>query len=258
MDGTAERRARERFPRGLSQPSRGFRFSLDALLLAAFAGRERVRGRALDLGAGCGVVGLGLALDHPEFFGVGLDADPAMLAHARENACRLGLDGRFAFLAADVRRAGCVAPESMDLVLCNPPYRDPDSGRGCSDGSRHTARFETGAGLGDFARAASLAVRNRRACIFIHLAERLDDLLLELRGARLRPKEILFVHQRADSPARLVLVRALKNGGPGLTVPPPLVLHEGEGASTRFTDAALTFCPRLACNAGRGEGPDAG
>ena len=257
MDGTAERRARERFPRGLSQPSRGFRFSLDALLLAAFAGRERVRGRVLDLGAGCGVVGLGLALDHPDFFGVGLDANPAMLGHAWENARRLGLAGRFAFLAGDVRRPGCLAPESMDLVLCNPPYRDPDSGRGCPDGSRNMARFETGAGLGDFVSAASRAVRNRGACAFIHLAERIDDLLLALSGARLRPKEILFVHQRADSPARLVLVRALKNGGPGLTVPSPLVLHEGEGASTRLTEATLAFCPRLACKAGRAEAPDA-
>jgi tRNA1Val (adenine37-N6)-methyltransferase len=258
MGGTAGGNARERFPRGLSQPSGGFRFSLDALLLAAFAGRERVRGRVLDLGAGCGVVGLGLALDHPDFFGVGLDADAAVLVHARENARRLGLDGRFAFLVGDAGRPGCLQAESMDLVLCNPPYRDPSSGRVCPDESRATARFETGAGLRDFARAASRALRNRRPCAFIHLAERVDDLLLALREAQLRPKEILFVHQRADGPARLVLVRALKNGGPGLTVLPPLVLHEGEGASTRLTPGALALCPRLACNAGPAESAAAG
>jgi tRNA1Val (adenine37-N6)-methyltransferase len=241
MNQAAVGLARERFPRGLSQPSYGFRFSLDALLLSAFAGRERVRGRVLDLGTGCGVVGLGLALDHPDFFGIGLDVNPDMLAHARENARRLGLADRFAFLAGDVRRPGCLAPESADLVLCNPPYRDPSSGR-----------VEAGASLEGFVRAAAWAVRNRKPCAFIHLAERADELLHLLRAARLQPKEIRFVHPSLHSPARLALVRALKNGGSGLTVAAPLILHEGEGESSRLTAGALAFCPRLACNAGGG------
>lgn len=254
MDQAAVGLARERFPRGLSQPPHGFRFSLDALLLAAFAGRERVRGRVLDLGTGCGVVGLGLALEHPDFFGVGLDVNPGMLTHARENARRLGLADRFAFLAGDVRFPGCLAPESADLVLCNPPYRDPSSGRVCPDAFKTMARFEAGASLADFVRAAALTVRNRKPCAFIHLAERADELLHLLRQARLQPKEILFVHPNLHSPARLALVRSLKNGGPGLTVAAPLSLHEGEGESSRLTAGALAFCPRLACNAGGGEG----
>ena len=212
----------------------------------------------LDLGTGCGVVGLGLALDHPDFLGIGLDVNPAMLGHARENARRLGLDGRFAFLAADVRHPGCLRPESADLVLCNPPYRDPSTGRVCPEGSRTLARFEAGAGLTDFARAASLALRNRKPCAFIHLAERVDVLLAALRACRLQPKEALFVHPRANVGARLVLVRAIKNGGAGMVVPPPLVLHEGSGEGTALTRDALSFCPRLACNAGQGGGPAGG
>ena len=251
MDSPEVGEARLAFPRGLSQPEGGFRFSMDALLLAAFAGRERVRGRVLDLGTGCGVVGLGLGLDHPDFFGVGLDVNPDMLVHARENARRLGLDGRFAFLAADVRHPGCLRPESVDLVLCNPPYRDPSTGRVCPEGSRTLARFEAGAGLADFVRAAAFALRNRKPCAFIHLAERLDELLDALRASRLQPKEALFVHPRADIGARLVLVRAVKNGGAGMAVPPPLVLHEGSRGATVLTQAALAFCPRLACNAGQ-------
>jgi tRNA1Val (adenine37-N6)-methyltransferase len=142
MSSPAQDQARRNFPRGLSQPESGFRFSMDALLLAAFAGREQVRGRVLDLGTGCGVVGLGLALDHPDFFGVGLDLSPEMLRHARVNVHRLGFDGRFAMLRADVRGPFGLEPESMDLVLCNPPYRDPGRGRTCPDEARTMARFE--------------------------------------------------------------------------------------------------------------------
>jgi len=242
--------ARQDFPRGLSQPASGFRFSVDALLLAAFAGRQAVRGRVLDLGTGCGVVGLSLALDHPDFFGIGLDVSLPMLVHARENACRLGLEGRFLPFCADVREPACLAPESMDLVLCNPPYRDPASGRTCADQGKSVARFECQASLAHFVRAAAVLLRNKKACAFIYLAERVDDLLAHLARERLRPKEILFVHPRAGSEARLVLVRGVKNGRPGLRVLPPLVLHEGNGASTRLTPGVLSFCPRLACNAG--------
>jgi tRNA1Val (adenine37-N6)-methyltransferase len=242
--------ARELFPRGLSQPEAGFRFSMDALLLAAFAGREQVRGRVLDLGTGCGVVGLGLALDHPDFFGIGLDLNPDMLRHARENARRLGFAERFALLQADACGPWGCAPESMDLVLSNPPYRDPGRGRICPNEARTLARFEYRAGLADFVRAAAYLLRNRKSCVFIHLAERVDELLDLLRASRLQPKEVLFVHRRQDATARLVLVRSLKNGGPGLTVLPPLVLHEGRGGETRLSAAALSFCPRLACNAG--------
>ena len=135
------------------------------------------------------------------------------------------------------------------MVLCNPPYREPGRGRVCPDGSRTDARFESRAGLADFVRAAAYLVRNRKSCCFIHLAERADELLALMRQSRLQPKEALFVHQRADTTARLVLVRALKNGGPGLKVLPPLFLHEGQGGATRLCTAALAFCPDLACNA---------
>jgi len=250
MTSPAEGSVRAAFPRGLSQPESGFRFSLDALLLAAFAGRARVRGRVLDLGTGCGVVGLAMALDHPDFFGLGLDANPDMLAHAGRNARSLGFGERFAFVQGDVRCPGCLKPESMDLVVCNPPYREPGTGRVCPDAGKTTARFEGGAGLGDFVRAASFLVRNKKPCVFVHLAERLDDLLALMRSVRLRPKEALFIHPRPGSAARLVLVRALKNAGPGMAVLPPLVLHEGAGGDTRLTEQALQFCPRLACNPG--------
>ncbi len=224
---------------------------MDALLLAAFAGREKVRGRVLDLGTGCGVVGLGLALDHPHFFGVGVDLNGRMLDHARENVRRLGLEERFALLRADVCQPACLGSESMDMVLCNPPYRDPGRGRICPDEAKALARFESRAGLKDFVRAAAYLVRNKKTCAFIQLAERVDELLDLLRAFRLQPKELLCVHQRSDTPARLVLVRSLKNGGPGLRVLAPLILHEGHGAATRLTHEALDYCPRLACNAGR-------
>lgn len=253
MEGLDIGAARNQFPRGLSQPEKGFRFSLDALLLAAFAG-SRGASMVLDLGAGCGVVGLALALAHPALCVAGLDHDGEMLAHARANCRRLGLEDRVAVVRGDVRHRFGIKPESVDMVVCNPPYRDPGTGRTCAHDRKSAARFECGVTLEDFVRMAAWSVCNKRPCVFIHLAERCDELLALLRTHRLQPKELLFVHPRLAQAARLVLVLAVKNGGAGLVVSPALVLHEGWGVQSGISAQALDFCPWLGCNAGLGAG----
>ncbi|MHC1788704.1 tRNA1(Val) (adenine(37)-N6)-methyltransferase [Solidesulfovibrio sp.] len=251
--------ARAAFPRGLVQPEGGFRFGSDALLLAAFAAGLPGT-RAADLGTGCGAAGLGwlLAATDETATVTGLDLEPAMIQAAGHNAAALGLAERFAARVVDVRRiredAG-PGPESCDLVLCNPPYRDPASGRRPPGPARDAARFEVGGSLPDFAAAAAYLLANKGFFACIHLAERLTHVAAALAACRLEIKRLLPVAPRAGAPARQLLVAARKNGGPGLRLEPPLVLYAGSGSQTRLTDAALAFCPFLACNPGPGDSP---
>lgn len=250
--------ARQAFPRGLSQPENGFRFGADALLLASFAAAAPGK-RALDLGTGCGPAGLGLLLarNDRETTVCGIDNNPDMVAAATENAERLGLADRFAPRHGDVRgvrESLLIAPEDFDLVLANPPYRHPASGRRPDHPGREAARFETGGDLADFAGAAAYALANKGFFACIHLAERLAHIVTVLSALRLEPKRILPVSGRRDTPARQVLVLARKNGRPGLRLEAPLALYDGTGPDTRLSEAALRFCPFLACN----QGPRAG
>lgn len=250
--------ARE-FPRGLAQPTSGFRFGLDALLLACFLPQGPKR--LLDLGTGCGAVALGWLLRdaYGEGRAVGLDSNPEMVACARENSERIGLADRLEAVQADVadtRLARApVHPESFDLVACNPPYREPGSGRLPRDAGRRAAMFDAAnqsASLSDFVATSAYALPERgRACL-VFLAERLPALLGELAARRLEPKRLRLVHPRQARPARLALVEARKNGRPGLVVEPPLFLYKG----SRLTTDALAFCPFLACNPGQTQGED--
>lgn len=247
--------ARSRFPRGLIQPEGGFRFGADALLLACFAAPVPGK-RVLDCGTGCGPVGLGLLLAraHADSSVRGCDSDPAMVAAATANADRLGLAGRFTALSLDlrdIRTDARIAAESVDLVLANPPYRDPDSGHRAASPSRDAARFETAGGLAAFADAAAYALVNGGALALIYLAERLGHLVACLSARKLECKRLLPVCPRRDAPARQILVLARKNGRPGLRLEAPLILYEGEGERAQLTAQALRFCPFLACNAGR-------
>ncbi len=250
----AEKNAKKKFPRGLVQPETGYRFSMDPLLAACFAKPKR-GANIMDLGTGCGVAALALLLQNPEAEPVahGLDIDPAMIEAARENGRRLGAADRFTPVCADLRGVRAderFEPESFDLVLANPPYRDPGSGRIPQNASRRQARFETEGTLADFIDAAAYLAVNRGVFVIVFLAERLRLLSSLLAERRLEPKRLQFAHSRREEPARLVLVEAVKNGRPDLTVEPPLFLYEGAGKASRLTEQALTFCPFLACNSG--------
>jgi len=245
--------ARQSFPRGLAQPEGGFRFGADALLLACFAAQVPGK-RALDLGTGCGPAGLGLLLarNDRETTVLGLDKDPAMVEAAGQNADRLGLADRFAARRLDIREIrgnGETPAASFDLVLANPPYRHPDSGRRPEDLGRDAARFETDGGLAAFAAAASHALVGKGRFVCVHLAERLLHIVALLSANNLETKRILPVAPRRDAPARQILILARKNGRPGLRLDAPLTLYEGTGTATRLSDAAMLFCPFLACNA---------
>jgi release factor glutamine methyltransferase len=91
--------------------------------LEAFPDRAAVR-RILDLGTGTGCLLLAALTEFPEARGIGLDRVPAAAALARENAVRLGLADRAAFVVGDwaAPLAGTRDGPGFDLVLSNPPY----------------------------------------------------------------------------------------------------------------------------------------
>ena len=75
----------------LYQPSRGYRFTTDSLLLTAFA-RERCRGALADLGTGCGILPVLLARQDAvsRILGIELQQDLADLASRNIELNRCG------------------------------------------------------------------------------------------------------------------------------------------------------------------------
>lgn len=82
----------------------------------------RTAPRVLDLGTGSGAIALAIAHSRPDAQVTALDRSADALDVARENARRLGLDERVAFVASDWYAAlpGNAAP--FDIIVSNPPY----------------------------------------------------------------------------------------------------------------------------------------
>jgi 16S rRNA (guanine(966)-N(2))-methyltransferase RsmD len=79
--------------------------------------------RWLDLFAGTGAVGIE-ALSRGVANVVFVESSPAAVKLIRENLASLGITGGFEVVQADVLRAlGRVAPDPVDFVFLDPPYR---------------------------------------------------------------------------------------------------------------------------------------
>ncbi len=245
MSGVAD--ARGYFPRGLVQPEKGYRFSLDALLLACFINVSNGQ-RGLDLGAGCGAAALGLLLMQNNLQMTGVEIDPQLATAARTNAELLGFSDLFEIVQDDIMSYKLDHSSCFDFVMANPPYRTKGQGRVSPDSSRRVARFEGVAGLAEFCASAARLVKNRGRFFMVHLPERLPEIFSSMNSAGFAPKRIRLVHGRLGSPARMVLVDSVRNGKPGLEVEPPLILYSGSGGDMRLTEEALAFCPFLECN----------
>lgn len=222
------------------QHAEGYRFSVDAVLLAHFA-QPAAGSKVLELGAGCGVISLILAYRSPSLFISSLELQEQLADLCRANVRDNRLERRIEVINGDFRQISALfSPESFNCVVSNPPYRKIGSGRKNPAGEKAIARHELRAELSDILTAAAFAVKNRGKVVLVYPALRLATLLAGLKDHGLEPKRLQMVHGHTASPARLVLVEAIKNGGEGLDILPPFYIYRAAGGRT-FSEAMLAL-----------------
>jgi tRNA1(Val) A37 N6-methylase TrmN6 len=217
-------------PLSIRQPARGYRFSIDAVLLADFA--AAVRGRTiLDLGTGSGVVLLFLARLRPELrSGVGVEIQRELWDFARRNIEENGFGGTLAAVHGDFREAlPGLSPGAFDLVVSNPPFRRLGEGRRNPEPQKEIARHEMTCTLADVFRAAIRYLSPRGRFAMVGLPKRLPEILACATAAGIFPETLRFIHPHADRPANLLLFAGSRRKAPELSVLPPLAVYASSG-----------------------------
>lgn len=224
----------------------GHRSGADALLLAA-ALPCGLEGRAADLGAGAGVVGLALACRSPGL-GVSLvENEPAML----DCACRslalpvnAALSPRLSIVDADVtapaaeRRRRGLANDSFDLVATNPPF-NLGGERVSPDPVRARAHAASSPDFLDCWMRAAAALLKAKGELAVILRPNGLLALLQAADRRLGAVRILPVHARADEPAIRIVCRLTKGSRAPLRLLPGFVLHRPDGAFSEEAEAVF-------------------
>ncbi len=181
----------------------------------------------MDLGTGSGIIPIILAtkVKSTEIWGVEIQEELAEMA--KKNIEMNHLQGRVHIVKGDARDlADRMQSEAFDIVLTNPPYRKIRSGRLNPQREKAIARHEIKGSLSDMAKIAFRLLRPKASFYLVYPALRLVDLIAFLRETRLEPKRLRLVHPNVEKGAKLILLEAIKGGGPALEIHPPLFIHD--------------------------------
>lgn len=214
----------EYLPNGieLNIPAGAFPLCTDSILLAHFArvGNSTV----LDLGAGCGTIGLMLCASNPGCRVTGLELEKAAHEGALENIRHNALDSRMQSICGDIRQVPALfGAGSFSCCISNPPY--------FSDGpASHAllARREDTCSLAELMTAAAWAIQYGGDFYLVHRPERLGEIIALGAANKLEAKELALVRHKEGGPINLILLRLRKGGKPGLKME-DWVLHDREG-----------------------------
>ena len=219
----------EYLPNGLtlSLCEGAFPLSTDSMVLAHFVRLPR-NARVLDLGSGCGTLGLLLCSKNPTCHVTGIELEEQNHLEALENIRRNGLESRMESLCADLRSvSGRFSPGSFSCCVSNPPYF---SG-GAASRTLPTARQEGSCTPEDLFSLGASLLKFGGDFFLVHKPERLAELIATAGKYRLEAKRLCLVRHREGGPVNLILLQLRKGAKPGL-VWEEFILHRADGSPT--------------------------
>ncbi len=218
------------------QKRHGYRFSIDAILLANFVALKP-RDRVLDVGTGCGIILLYLCAKGFSNHMVGVELQEELYVTATKNRALNGCSN-VTFMRADVReRFDLPDGRPFNVLVCNPPFRAKNTGRSNPNRSRLLARSEAALDLSFLLDFASAALSSKGRAYVIYPAQRLAQVIAQASLKNLELKRLRFVHPRRGEPSNLFLAEFLKGGGTGTTVHAPLYIYDND----TYSDEVQTY-----------------
>ena len=219
------------------QPADGYRFTLDAILLATFV-KTKASDSVLEIGAGTGVVSILIAATNAyhSLVAVEIQSELAQLCRKNfennqmKNAVVHELDVK------DIDRL--FNSESFDLIYCNPPYRKIGTGRLNPSVEKAIARHEIKMKLEDVFQCADRFLKPDGHIAMILPRFRENDFQLLAERHHFHVQERRSVHSFANEPYAFFLASLGKGVGPSLELP-SFVIYDHPGEYTEEMESLL-------------------
>lgn len=213
----------------LEIPSGCFPLSTDSMILSHFVRLPR-NARVIDLGSGCGTLGLLLCAADPLCHVTGIEKDLTAHNAACSNIRSNALCERMESICADVREIS--SPDNagvFDVCVSNPPY----FAAGPAARSLCHARREDHCTASDIMHAASHMLKYGGDFFLVHRPERLAELIAQASAYRLEAKQLLLIRHRPESNLSIIALHFRKGAKPGLSIK-EAVLFNNDGLPTPF------------------------
>lgn len=209
------------------QPVDGYRYSIDALLLAGFVKGKKEQIKILDIGTGSGIITLLISKRFPdwEFSAVEIQQDLYEIANDNFQLHKLEV-GLF---YCDYRVLE--GQDSYDIIVSNPPFFN--HGHQPSNQQTAIARHELFGDMDSLIQKAKKLLKAGGYFYVIYPANRLAESLTKLSNEKLAPFAIKPIYPKPGMEATLFLVVAKKNHKGRLQVLSPLYIGDSSGNDTK-------------------------
>lgn len=215
----------------LYQPDSGYCYNSDSIFLYDFIDSFKPKGKVLDVGAGCGVVGLLVARDNPKVELEAVEKQDAFVHYATTNA-------RVNKIEYKIHKCDFLEMEEehkYDYIISNPPFYHDGASRSENE-MLFNARYNINLPLRDFFKKVSRLLKPKSHFVFCYDASQFGIICAELDRVKLKVVDVVFVHPKIDKKASLVMLH-VRNGSKSLMkVWPPFISFSGSEFSQKAQD----------------------
>jgi tRNA1Val (adenine37-N6)-methyltransferase len=215
----------------------GFCFGIDSVLLSNYAKNIRKGATIVDIGTGTGIISILLSAKTIDTKITGIEIQEEVAEMAKRSVKLNNLEDRINIENINIKDVfSKISPNTIDAVVTNPPYMKENTGAINIEKKKLISRHEVECTLEDVISISYKLLKSKGEFYMVHRAERIVDILYNLRKYKLEPKNIRFIHSKADKEPNLVLLKCVKDAGHGLRIDKSLVVYDKSG---NYTDEIL-------------------
>lgn len=207
-----------------------FCFGIDSVLLANFVSSNSSKNVVVDLCSGTGVISVILTQKKKLHKIYAVELQDEMYNLLKRNIKLNNLEDCIYPFKANIK--DYYLDKKVDIVVCNPPYKEIGTGIKNENTVKYIARHEKECTLEDVFKCSSKILKQKGKLYLVHKPQRLVDLISLARKYNLEAKNIRFVYPKFNSSASIVLVEYVFCGGNEINVLPPLIEYDEFGNYT--------------------------
>jgi tRNA1(Val) A37 N6-methylase TrmN6 len=189
----------------LYQPENGYCYNSDTLFLYDFISKFSIKGDVLEVGGGCGVMGLLLKRDFPKINLTFIEKQKVMYDFIHKNILENSSNAEVIhnnFLEYEFDKR-------YDFVVSNPPFY-PSHNKKSENEIKSIARYDENLPKKEFFEKVNKVLKEQGQFIFCYDASRLDDIILSL-PKPMKVTDIKFIFPNREKESTVVMIRVRKH-----------------------------------------------
>jgi len=197
----------------LTQPAKGYRYSIDSFLLADFVSKTQFE-TAVEIGGGCGIISLLVTklkqnVKQIEIFEIQKNLFCCLQKNIKDNI----INSKITLRNEDIKFA--LPSFKPDIVFSNPPFRNPNNGKVSPTVEKALARHEFSLNLEQLFYSVKQIAKEKTIFALIHLFEREKEIKKTGKKFGFSPQKIITVKPYENSnPKHIIFLFSQTNQEP--------------------------------------------